>query len=117
VASQSPFGKSFQALFYPREAGLRLGSSLSTRFVRLEIHYNNPETLSGVIDQSGIRFYYVNNLRKYDVGVLEVGMTYTPDMAIPPRQSQFLWKGRCPSSCTKKVCIYQTNAEVLNASR
>lgn len=74
-----------------------------SKYVRLEIHYNNPNMFHGIQDQSGIRFYYTTTLRKYDIGIMEVGTTYTSTMAIPPKQSEFPWHGLCPSVCTKKV--------------
>lgn len=69
---------------YPREVGLPFGGEGFNPYIRLEIHYNNPNTDSGVIDNSGMRIKFVDKLRKYDAAVMELGLEYTDKMAIPP---------------------------------
>uniref|UniRef100_H2ZA79 Dopamine beta-hydroxylase n=1 Tax=Ciona savignyi TaxID=51511 RepID=H2ZA79_CIOSA len=90
-----------EAFYYPKEAGLAFDSATMSPYVRLEIHYNNPHHLVGRVDHSGIRFYYTEQLRQYDVGILETGVTYSPNMAVPPHQTSFEWAGICPASCTR----------------
>lgn len=78
------------AFVYPNEAGLPIGGENFNRHVMLEVHYNNPELRSGRIDSSGIQFILTKKLRRYDAGVIELGLEYTDKMAIPPGQvSQF----------------------------
>ncbi|XP_076824891.1 dopamine beta-hydroxylase-like [Clavelina lepadiformis] len=89
-----------EAFFYPNEAGLTFYSASKSRYVRLEMHYNNQAHLEGVVDRSGIRFHYTTRLREHEVGVVENGLIYTPNMVIPPGQSTFAWSGYCPSKCT-----------------
>ena len=67
------------------------------------MHYNNPKIMSGRIDSSGIRFYYTTELRRYDAGCLELGLEYTPKMAIPPSMEAFQLSGHCTVSCTEIV--------------
>lgn len=74
------------AFVYPEEAGLSIGGADFNPYVMLEVHYNNPELHQGVVDSSGIRFVLTESLRKYDAGVIELGLEYTDKMAIPPRQ-------------------------------
>lgn len=74
------------AFVYPEETGLSIGGADFNLHVMLEVHYNNPELQVGVIDSSGIRFFVTKNLRKYDAGVIELGLEYTDKMAIPPQQ-------------------------------
>lgn len=54
----------------------------------------------GAIDNSGMRFFYTSRLRKYDAGVLEVGLEYSDRMAIPPGQPNFELTGYCTPECT-----------------
>ena len=75
--------------------------------MRLEIHYNNQERKMGIRDSSGIRFFYTNQRRTHDVGVLEIGVIYSPDMIIPPNQDSFSWLGVCPAMCTKEVSLFE----------
>lgn len=36
-----------QAFYYPEEVGLAFGGPGSSRFLRLEVHYHNPENIQG----------------------------------------------------------------------
>lgn len=89
-----------EAFYYPPDAGLAIGGPGSSRFLRLEVHYHNPLLISGRRDSSGIRLHYTPSLRRYDAGIMELGLVYTPIMAIPPRQDTFYLSGYCTSKCT-----------------
>ncbi|CAH1132464.1 unnamed protein product [Ceutorhynchus assimilis] len=89
-----------QPFTYPEEAALPLGGETFNQYVMLEIHYNNPELKSGIIDSSGVRFHISDKLRQMDAGVIELGLEYTDKMAIPPGQESFPLTGYCISSCT-----------------
>ena len=67
----------------------------------LEIHYNNPGLKEGIKDSSGLRLYYTNDLRKYDVGVMEIGLEYSDKNSIPPKEAAFDLKSYCVSECTR----------------
>uniref|UniRef100_A0A8D0LBH8 Dopamine beta-hydroxylase n=1 Tax=Sphenodon punctatus TaxID=8508 RepID=A0A8D0LBH8_SPHPU len=84
-----------------REAGLAFGGPGSSRYLRLEVHYHNPLVFKGRHDSSGIRLYYTATLRQYDAGIMELGLVYTPMMAIPPGETQFLLTGYCTDKCTQ----------------
>ncbi|KAJ6619009.1 hypothetical protein lerEdw1_014923 [Lerista edwardsae] len=90
-----------QAFYYPEEAGLVFGGPSSSRYLRLEVHYHNPLELKGRQDSSGIRLYYTASLRRYDAGIMELGLVYTPVMAIPPGESHFHLTGYCTDKCTQ----------------
>ena len=85
--------------YLPEEAGFPMGPS-GTQYAILQIHYDNPDLLDNVWDNSGFRLYYTPNLRQYDAGILEVG---TFDIVIPPGESAYkvgdVYEG-CPSECT-----------------
>ncbi|XP_071673312.1 dopamine beta-hydroxylase isoform X3 [Patagioenas fasciata] len=90
-----------QAFYYPEEAGLAFGGPGSSRYLRLEIHYHNPLMFKGRRDSSGIRLYYTSTLRRYDAGIMELGLVYTPVMAIPPGEDAFILTGYCTDKCTQ----------------
>ncbi|XP_054612161.1 dopamine beta-hydroxylase [Dunckerocampus dactyliophorus] len=90
-----------EAFYYPPDAGLPMGGSGSSRFLRLEVHYHNPLLISGRRDSSGIRLHYTPSLRRYDAGIMELGLVYTPIMAVPPKQHTFYLSGYCTSKCTR----------------
>ncbi|NXK60681.1 DOPO hydroxylase, partial [Sylvietta virens] len=89
------------AFYYPEEAGLAFGGPGSSRYLRLEIHYHNPLVFEGRRDSSGIRLYYTATLRPYDAGIMELGLVYTPVMAIPPGEDSFTLTGYCTDKCTQ----------------
>uniref|UniRef100_A0AAQ5XF28 Dopamine beta-hydroxylase n=1 Tax=Amphiprion ocellaris TaxID=80972 RepID=A0AAQ5XF28_AMPOC len=90
-----------EAFYYPPDAGLPMGGPGSSRFLRLEVHYHNPLIISGRSDSSGIRLHYTPSLRRYDAGIMELGLVYTPIMAVPPKQHTFYLSGYCTSKCTQ----------------
>ncbi|CAG04874.1 unnamed protein product, partial [Tetraodon nigroviridis] len=92
-----------EAFYYPPEAGLPVGGAGSSRYLRLEVHYHNPLLISGRRDSSGIRLHYTPSLRRYDAGIMELGLVYTPIMAVPPKQHTFYLSGYCSSKCTQAV--------------
>ncbi|OXB69054.1 hypothetical protein ASZ78_009530 [Callipepla squamata] len=92
-----------QAFYYPEEAGLAFGGPGSSRYLRLEVHYHNPLIFKGRRDSSGIRLYYTESLRPYDAGIMELGLVYTPVMAVPPGETSFILTGYCTDKCTQRA--------------
>ncbi|XP_021050319.1 dopamine beta-hydroxylase [Mus pahari] len=90
-----------KAFYYPKEAGVVFGGSGSSRFLRLEVHYHNPQKLQGRQDSSGIRLHYTATLRRHNAGIMELGLVYTPLMAIPPQETAFVLNGYCTDKCTQ----------------
>lgn len=67
----------------------------------LEVHYDNPTKRDDWIDSSGMKLYYTDHLRKFDVGVLEIGLEYTDKNSIPPSRPAFDMSSFCVSECTR----------------
>ncbi|XP_003941430.1 dopamine beta-hydroxylase [Saimiri boliviensis] len=90
-----------EAFYYPEEAGLAFGGPGSSRYLRLEVHYHNPLVKEGQHDSSGIRLYYTHRVRRFEAGIMELGLVYTPVMAIPPQETDFVLTGYCTDKCTQ----------------
>ncbi|XP_052870102.1 tyramine beta-hydroxylase [Anopheles cruzii] len=86
---------------YPPETGLPMGGPGSNPYIRLEVHFNNPELIAGQTDSSGMRLNVVSKLRPHDAAIMELGLEYTDKMAIPPEQVAFPLSGYCIAECTK----------------
>jgi len=56
------------------------------------------------VDSSGVRFYLTPTLRRFDGGIIELGLEYTDKMAVPPQQPAFALSGYCITECTGVVC-------------
>lgn len=89
-----------QTFTYPKEAGMPMGGEGYNPYVRLEVHYNNPQEIAGKRDSSGMRIKYTEHLRKFDAAVMELGLEYSDKMAIPPNQTAFPLSGYCIAECT-----------------
>lgn len=68
---------------------------------------------TGVVDSSGIRIFYTENLREYDSGTLMLGQTVFPSIVIPPGQPRFLVTGFCDTTCTQQVRLPLLTAQPL----
>uniref|UniRef100_A0A8R1DW19 Tyramine beta-hydroxylase n=1 Tax=Caenorhabditis japonica TaxID=281687 RepID=A0A8R1DW19_CAEJA len=90
-------------IHYPKEAGLPIGGKGKNEYVMVEIHYNNPELIAGVLDTSGFQFFVTGQLRKYDAGIMELGLIYSDVNSIPPNQKAWAMNGYCPSQCTENL--------------
>ena len=44
----------------------------------MEMHYDNPELVSGVQEDSGVKIYYTDVLRPLEMGTLQVGAQVEP---------------------------------------
>ncbi|XP_028637873.1 DBH-like monooxygenase protein 2 [Grammomys surdaster] len=92
VAGWAVGGLSYQV---PDDVGISIGTPFDPQWIRLEIHYSNFQNLPGIRDTSGMRLYYTSHLRKYDMGVLQLGISVFPIHFIPPGAEAFLSYGLC----------------------
>ncbi|KAM7367921.1 hypothetical protein PAMP_014186 [Pampus punctatissimus] len=81
---------------FPEEVGVPVGDN-GDMYYRLEIHYNNPTKEKGRTDNSGLRLYYTDQLRQYDVGTLTTGFKPFDEInyKIPPGANEFHTYGVC----------------------
>ena len=56
-----------------------------------------------IVDSSGFRFHYTEDVRKYDAAVLVTGVDVPGDITIPPGQPSWDTIGYCNGACTKEV--------------
>ncbi|XP_077994651.1 DBH-like monooxygenase protein 1 homolog [Glandiceps talaboti] len=85
---------------FPDNTGLSLGVEGDPTFLMVEMHYDNPDRLEGLVDNSGIRMHYTSNLRQYDSGALVTGQLNTMFHAIPPGAEEFSYKSYCSEELT-----------------
>lgn len=105
---------------YPENVGGIIGGENYSLYLVLEIHYDNPGKRTDIVDSSGIRIFYVGgaeeSLRKYDAGIMEVGLEYNSKNSIPPDSNAFHLNGYCLSSCTQ-AGLSNSNGIVIFASQ
>ena len=71
-------------------------------YFMLETHYDNPAVDQDLVDTSGMRIFYTDDLREHDTGMILVGTEVNFLHVIPPFQKDFQTLGRCTSECTRK---------------
>eukprot|EP01112_Ceratiomyxa_fruticulosa_P014193 TRINITY_DN4047_c0_g1_i1.p1 TRINITY_DN4047_c0_g1~~TRINITY_DN4047_c0_g1_i1.p1 ORF type:complete len:590 (-),score=110.31 TRINITY_DN4047_c0_g1_i1:96-1865(-) len=91
------------SLVLPPQAGFLMNNSEDgLQYIVVEVHYDNPDLLPGLVDYSGIKLHWTQQLRQYDAGVLILGdyTLHLPD--VPPRTKAFEAETSCPSECTSQ---------------
>ena len=58
----------------------------------------------GMIDSSGMRFYYTSTPREHDAGIMFLGHDVRPLMIVPPGAPNYMIGGICTANCTESVC-------------
>ena len=75
----------------------------SHQILILEVHYNNPKMIEGVVDNSGLKLFYVSDEPEQRAGLLTLGRESLSKLVIPPGADLFVINAMCPSQCTKNV--------------
>ncbi|XP_066291636.1 DBH-like monooxygenase protein 1 homolog [Branchiostoma lanceolatum] len=84
---------------YPEHVGFPFGGADDSRYLLMEMHYDNPQLTSGIRDSSGLRLTLSPELRDNDLGILEVGVKVSPFHVVPPRAEGFVSAGFCNTNC------------------
>ncbi|CAN0444040.1 unnamed protein product, partial [Hapterophycus canaliculatus] len=87
----------------PTDVGFLFGNvSGGLKSLSLETHYNNPNGDEGMVDSSGVRVYYTEELRPINMGVMKLG---DPNLALSGTSlpdGKVITSFSCPSSCTEE---------------
>lgn len=93
----------------PEEAGFRFGNATGGfASVAVNTHYNNPNGDTGVVDNSGVRMYYTEELRPHDMGMIILGDPNATLRGTPIADGKTSISFGCPGSCSEKhfkVCV------------
>ena len=94
-----------EPVILPISAGFPIGADEETTYMILQIHYENPELINNRMDSSGLKFYYTENLRKYDAYALTLGSTFDFRLIVPPNLNRIQTTAHCDPKCYEKVVI------------
>ena len=64
---------------------------------------------SGIVDSSGMEFFYTTTPPQQRAGILAVGHLVSNIMIIPPNAENFTVTSLCPGSCTRSVSALYTS--------
>lgn len=99
----------------PENVGIPIGGE-GYKTLTLQMHYNNPESVSGVVDNSGVRLFYTENLRQFSAGVFQVGnpLADTSLYGEQVGEGYTNWMFSCPGTCSAEYFADQGNITVFN---
>jgi len=88
----------------PPEAGFRMSGidPHAVHYLILEIHYDNGDKISGMVDTSGIEIFYTTEMREHDAAMMVLGDPGLGFAPIPEGRSDYHIETNCPSECTKE---------------
>lgn len=83
---------------YPSFLGADRGARLRGRYVMVEMHYDNPQTLDGIVDSSGVDLQLTTRKREHESGQIFISPDTAWNIVVPPKQVEelvyfyeFLW--------------------------
>ena len=93
-----------QDFVYPEGVALPLGGpQFASEHILIEVHYNNEKLVSGIVDSSGLEFFYTTKEPEHRAGVLFMGVAVSPVLLVPPDQDQFVVSAECSFDCLDRV--------------
>eukprot|EP00980_Cylindrotheca_fusiformis_P003633 scaffold815_cov120-Cylindrotheca_fusiformis.AAC.1 len=90
-------------LAFPPNAGIRVGGGNGVMSFGMNIHYDNPNGIDGLLDSTGNRWYYVNDPREHEVGQLTVGDAIVALRGVSVGAGQTGHDFTCPGTCSEKL--------------
>jgi len=90
------WGKGGGPFVLPSVTGVEIGSTGRT-YVALQVHYNNPNNVTGLLDSSGVNIYRTNQIRATQAGLFAFG---TVNFTLAPQIPEYSVAGSCPSAVT-----------------
>lgn len=83
-------------------AGYRFEPTSIQKYFMIEMHYDNPSLKPEIVDNSGVKLYFTEQLREHDLGVLLLGIdgNYL-SLQIPPKTDDIEFSGICYPECTE----------------
>lgn len=94
------WGPGDEGMSLPDDVGFPLFETDDRQAIWIQIHYNNPSSISGMMDSSGVRFYYTETARAQEAGMLELGdpLVRLNGESISNGLSKYEFS--CPGSCS-----------------
>lgn len=110
------WGPGHDGFTLPDNVGFPLFEEDKQQAIWIQIHYNNPSRVSGMMDSSGVRFYYSETARAEQAGMLELGdpLVILDGESISNGLSKHEFT--CPGSCSS-LFLAQKQVTVISESK
>jgi hypothetical protein len=89
-----------KGIAFPDFLGVPLLGDGGFQAFEIEIHYNNPTFDQGVVDNSGVRFYWTSEPREQEIGIMSVGDPMVGAFGQPVGTGLSAHQFECPGSCS-----------------
>ena len=89
-----------QGFALPMDVGFPLFDNENNQAIYIDIHYNNPAQSTGMLDSSGLRFYYVNEERTHRAGVYQTGDPFVGLLGEDINDGLTQHTFTCPGECS-----------------
>jgi hypothetical protein len=100
----------------PAQAGIRVSTSDESRYLVLQIHYDNPALATNLIDSSGLVVKLTSTLRPVDAGVMAVGVIPS-SISLAPGLAEVEIAGTCSADKTGLLTLPLNVFAVSHMSR
>lgn len=89
-------------VFFPDHVGIPLNKN---EYYMLQVHYDNPQIVSGIRVNHALEVFYTDKLREHDAGVFSVEplIPASTSLIIPPNSLEHRIYGHCAPECTKLI--------------
>jgi len=94
----------------PDDIGFPVFDNVDNQAVFLQIHYDNPSLIEGAKDSSGLRFYYTNDERTHQAGIIEVGDPWISLYGESIDKGHTKYSFTCPGSCSSSILGKERNS-------
>lgn len=113
------------AVSLPENLGSPLFGEDGFQAFEIEVHYNNPQQLQGIIDSSGVRVFWTSQPREEQIGILSVGDPVVGLFGQPVGDGLSHHSFECPGSCSllagspvtvlrEYLHMHETGARIVN---
>ncbi|KAL3915379.1 MAG: hypothetical protein SGILL_005685 [Bacillariaceae sp.] len=89
-----------KGIAFPDFLGAPLFGDDGFQAFEMEIHYNNPTLVEGVVDNSGVRLYWTSEEKEQEIGIMNIGDPLIGVYGEPVGQGLSVHQFECPSSCS-----------------
>jgi Copper type II ascorbate-dependent monooxygenase, C-terminal domain len=86
---------------FPDFLGVSILGDSGFQAFEVEIHYNNPTLDQGVVDNSGVRFYWTSEPREQEIAIMSVGDPFVGAFGQPVGTGLSVHQFECPGSCSE----------------
>jgi Copper type II ascorbate-dependent monooxygenase, N-terminal domain/DOMON domain/Copper type II ascorbate-dependent monooxygenase, C-terminal domain len=89
-----------EGVAFPDFLGVPLFGDDGFQAFEVEIHYNNPTLDAGIVDNSGVRFFWTSEPREQEIGIMTVGDPLIGAFGQPVGDGLSMHQFECPGSCS-----------------